>query len=205
MTLKPKNFYAAVTMTILFACVIFIFSYTKGKEEFFLLLNHDLGNAGDWFFFIFTKLGEGWWWILIAAWLTWKKKKQLLLYTFFCFALSTLFIQGGKHLVFPGEKRPYNAIKNKDRIHTVSMEKPHSFNSFPSGHSATGFTFYLFLSLIFGGWWLIAGLVAALLIGYSRVYLAQHFPVDVAGGMICAALAATISYAIVRKYFAKLQ
>jgi membrane-associated phospholipid phosphatase len=35
-------------------------------------------------------------------------------------------------------------------------------------------------------WWLVVGFLTACLVGYSRIYLAQHFPLDVGAGIICA-------------------
>ncbi len=203
MVLHTRNFFFAFILTIFVSVLIFFATGQYGKNASFLVLNHDLGKAADRFFLVISWLGEGWLWLPVAAWLAWKKKKKLFLFAVVSFLVSTLFIQAGKRFVFPGEKRPYSAIENKAMIHIVPQEKPHQLNSFPSGHTATAFTFYLFFSLVLGNWWVITGMVLALGVGYARVYLAQHFPFDVAGGMLCAAMAAGISYLVTRKYLTK--
>ncbi|MGN6618082.1 MAG: phosphatase PAP2 family protein, partial [Ilyomonas sp.] len=94
----------------------------------------------------------------------------------------------------PDELRPYKAIADRALIHTVSFVEPYTTSSFPSGHTGTAFSFYLLFCLIFHKkWWIWAGFTGALLVGYSRVYLAQHFPLDVAGGIIVAIVTASIS------------
>ena len=76
------------------------------------------------------------------------------------------------------------AIADGSYIHTVPGVQIGYLSSFPSGHTTTVFCFYLlFCLLIKKNWWLMAGLVFALLVGYSRVYLAQHFPTDIFAGM----------------------
>jgi len=204
MTGNGKYFIRAIIMTIFLSIVIFIASAIIGKEKIFLFLNHDFGITGDWLFTLFSKIGEGWLWIPVAIWLLWKKKWQLLVFSVCCVVISTALVQGGKNLFFSENVRPYFSVENKDEVHIVKWEKPHRAKSFPSGHTSLAFTFYLFIILLLGYWWMIAGFFLALSVGYSRIYLAQHFPMDIAGGMFCAGLAAVISYFLVKKYFAKL-
>ena len=61
----------------------------------------------------------------------------------------------------------------------------HSIHSFPSGHTATAFTFVLLITLTVKRLdVLILSFIVALLIAYSRIYLGQHFPLDIGGGVI---------------------
>jgi membrane-associated phospholipid phosphatase len=70
----------------------------------------------------------------------------------------------------------------------------HQLNSFPSGHTATAFTIFLLTIYLFNQSKLILiGLLYAMLCGYSRVYLGQHFPMDVGGGIIVAIATIEIS------------
>jgi membrane-associated phospholipid phosphatase len=99
-----------------------------------------------------------------------------------------------KNFILPGEPRPTKAITDGSFIHVVTGVEVHSISSFPSGHTGTAFCFYLlFCLLIKKNWWLFAGLAYALLVGYSRVYLAQHFPFDVAGGILVAIISVILS------------
>lgn len=104
-----------------------------------------------------------------------------------------------KDFLLPNEPRPMRAITDGSYIHTVPGVQIDYLSSFPSGHTTTIFCFYLlFCLLIKKNWWLIWGLVFALLVGYSRIYLAEHFPFDVAGGMIAAIISIVLSVKIQR-------
>jgi membrane-associated phospholipid phosphatase len=55
--------------------------------------------------------------------------------------------------------------------------------SFPSGHAATAFSAATILVFLFGklfAW----SYLAAVLVGYSRIYMGVHFPLDVAAGAV---------------------
>lgn len=79
-------------------------------------------------------------------------------------------------------------------LHLVPGVTVHSISSFPSGHSATAFTFALLLSLLSRRKLvLMIALPAATCVGYSRVYLGQHFPLDVGGGIIVAAFSVSLA------------
>ena len=49
----------------------------------------------------------------------------------------------------------------------------------------------------------MAGAIYALICGYSRIYLGQHFPLDIAGGIIAALLGVALSIQIRKKLFKK--
>lgn len=182
--------------------VIFITSYAYGKNNFFLLLNDDLGIVADNIFQIFTFLGDGLLWIPLLLFFIFSSRKNLLPFLASCFLLTTFFTQICKYIIVPDELRPIAAITGAF-VHTVQGVTVWKTASFPSGHSATAFAFYLIFCLIAkNNWWVIIGLLYALLVGYSRVYLAEHFPFDVAGGIMVAIVSVILSV-FVQKLFEK--
>ena len=199
LNLNYKNFKIGLFLSILCSLAIFIFSYSCGKNNSFLLLNTDLGITADHFFNFFSNLGDGLLWIPLVVYFIYKEGKKMLPFVISCFALSTVFTQACKYLIVPDELRPTAAITS-GFIHTVEGVTLHLTASFPSGHTATAFVFYLIFCLVFkNNWWLIFGLVYGLTVGYSRIYLAQHFPFDVAGGILVAVVSVIFSLLIQNK------
>ncbi|MBA3673497.1 MAG: phosphatase PAP2 family protein [Chitinophagaceae bacterium] len=195
-SLNYKNFRIGMILSMLCALILFILSYTYGKNGFFLFLNTDLGFFTDNFFRFFSYLGDGLLWIPLLAYFFYKEGKKMFPFLISCFAITTLVTQICKYLIVPDELRPTAAITN-EFIHIVNGVIVHATASFPSGHTATAFVFYLIFCLVFkNNWWQVVGLVYALIVGYSRIYLAQHFPFDVAGGIVVAIFSVIFSLII---------
>lgn len=96
--------------------------------------------------------------------------------------LHGLMVSICKILLFPGLPRPAKVL-DPEKLHFVAGVKVHSMNTFPSGHTATGFCLAMLLLLLTRKSWIaFVMLTVALLIGYSRIYLLQHFLIDVAAG-----------------------
>jgi len=202
-SLNYRNFKIASIISLVLALVLFALSYHLGKNEFFLLLNGNLGIIADYFFGIFTNAGDSLMWIAVLAVILYKKRKDLLALIISSFVFVTIFTQVCKYLIVPDEPRPWKAISDHSLIHHVSFVEPWLISSFPSGHTATAFTFYLLICLVSKkDHWLWTGLLFALLVGYSRIYLAQHFPFDVAGGIV-AGVASVALAVIFSKWFAE--
>ena len=69
------------------------------------------------------------------------------------------------------------------QLHQIAGEHMHSSHSFPSGHTITAFSFFMALSFFTKRPSLhFLYFISALLVGYSRVYLSQHFAIDVLAG-----------------------
>ncbi|MFN3299146.1 MAG: phosphatase PAP2 family protein [Sediminibacterium sp.] len=197
-------FKTGATLSIATGTILILFSFLGGKEDLFLLLNHDLGSSADFFFKYFTHAGDGIFWVPVALYFIFYKRKLLPL-ILSSIILSTLLVQTGKKIIYPNEARPTAAIEStlQSPIHIVKGVTVHSNNSFPSGHTTTAFSLFLLgcLLLPYTYFWLI-GFTAALLAGYSRIYLAQHFPLDVGAGIICAYITVYLSLQI-QKVFNK--
>ena len=190
---KTNPYSIARTSAWLIAFVLLGASAIWGKIPVFLLLNHDFGSIADNFLLICTYLAEGWAWIpylIIVGWF-FKKDKGIIIY---CFAISTLLTQIPKQIFFPTITRPIASGIDPNQIHTVKGVVMHQLNSFPSGHTATAFTIFLLTVYLFKNNKLVLiGLIYAMLCGYSRIYLGQHFTMDVGGGIIVAILTVEIS------------
>lgn len=195
-----RNFVIGFLLTLIGSLFLLVNSFVIGRIPFFLMLNTDLGKTGDTFFYYWTHLGDGAIWVLVAIlfWFFRRKQFPLLLAAIL---FSTLIAQGVKRFLFPDELRPTAAIGDLASIHTVTGVELHSSHSFPSGHTTTAFTIFLLGCLLIRNRWFIpAGFICALLVGYSRIYLAQHFPQDVGGGMMAALLTLLASIAIQQQW-----
>ncbi len=179
----------------LFISVAGVALLVYSKEELFFIVNGIYSNFADEFFKIITHLGDGLFFILIVLVLV-LYRYRLALLGLIVFVASSFIAQALKVTLFDKAKRPVAYFGNEIDIHFVEGVTRHVKNSFPSGHTATAFALALFLVLIFNlrkGAWLMA--LIALLVGYSRVYLAVHFPVDVYFGSIIGVLTALFIYA----------
>jgi len=183
-----SSFKKAVTITAIAAIIIFAAVFALGKINLFLLLNNDLGKPADIFFEYWTYMGDGLIFIpVLILFILYRKKFIPLLIA--AFIVSTIITHLFKDLIIPNEPRPTRAITDITQIHTVNGVELHTLGSFPSGHTTTAFTIFLLGCLVIDKkWFLPVGFMYALLVGYSRIYLAQHFPTDIAGGMIAAIL-----------------
>jgi len=187
-SMNYSNFRTGAILTFIIAVTILTWSYITGHNQSFLLLNHDFGKTADFFFKYWTNVGNGILWVpLLAVFLLFRKKYIPLLIAGFVF--STLFTHLFKDFILPNEPRPANTATGITAMHTVEGVELYKLSSFPSGHTATAFCFFLIGCLLIDKkWFLPVGFVLALLVGYSRIYLAEHFPGDVGGGMIAALL-----------------
>lgn len=188
-----SNFYKANTISFFTAIIITGFSIIIGKNDLFLLLNKDLGNTGDFFFKYATYIGDGVVWAIFAIIILWKNRIKLPL-TFAAIIISTLIAHYIKGHLLPINYRPVEALPDyKNLIHRIAGVEINYGGSFPSGHTTQAFTMYFLLCILVNKKWIvIVGYLLALLVGYSRVYQAQHFPIDIAGGIFVAMFTACI-------------
>ncbi len=201
--LNIKQFKYGVLVSAVIAVVLLGLSIIVGKNNFFLLLNYDLGNFADYFFAICTNGGDGSIWILaLLATLFILKQPKAWPLLVSGFIISTILTQVPKNIMVPGVARPWVAIPDHTLIHHVPFVEPLHFSSFPSGHTMTAFCIYLsFCLLLKKSWWLYAGLAYALIVGYSRIYLAQHFPLDVGAGIVGGIISTWLSLVIQRAVY----
>jgi len=76
------------------------------------------------------------------------------------------------------------------QLHRVAGEHLYTAQSFPSGHTITAFAFFLVLAFYTRKPGLhFLYFVLALLVGFSRIYLSQHFAIDVLVGSAVGILA----------------
>lgn len=104
-------------------------------------------------------------------------------------------------MIFPDDLRPITYLAENFPVHLVDGARANRVYSFPSGHTAAAFTIALIMShMINKKIWSFILPVLALLVGYSRVYLAQHFLTDVFAGMLIGIVSAIFSLMIYRAF-----
>ena len=109
---------------------------------------------------------------------------------------SVVFVRGLKMLL--GRGRPDSDLPGQFTGEWGAWALDASFHSMPSGHSADIFTGAVLLALVLKNAWLrMLLLVIAVLVAFSRVVVAAHWPSDVLFGGLIGSFCA---YALIRLY-----
>lgn len=153
----------------------------KAFDNFFInLINKQMRNPFfDFLFYHITNIGGAISLITITALLIFfgkGKYKVLGIKIAFALILSGIIVQILKRIFT--RSRPYWILKN---LNTYGIDLRDY--SFPSGHSAASFAVAVIIALNFPKISIVV-IMLALLIAISRIYLAVHYPTDVAAGII---------------------
>lgn len=191
--LTKLNYYFFTTISILLLSLIFNFSFSK--TDGFLIFNLFHPTWLDIFFKYITNLGDGFVSILAAVILLAIRKKKKAMTVALAYIYSGLFIQIAKRIFHMPRPKYYFEQTLFQYTHFVEGVSMHNHNSFPSGHTASAFALATVLVLVFKKNKISSYcLFFAFLIGYSRIYLAQHFLIDVIFGAIAGIICAIVSY-----------
>ena len=195
-----NNFGIAFLLCLLFAIALGVVLLTLGKNETFQLINSNHHQFTDQFFKYFTHYGDGLMWAPLGLYCFFYRRKYFIAVVAGVL-ISTILAQLLKRVIYPDELRPISYLSETFPVHVVdgvTMRKAHSF---PSGHTTTAFAIALIMAYIINRkFWSVLLPVLALLAGYSRVYLAQHFPTDILAGMCIGIFSAMISLLIYTQF-----
>jgi membrane-associated phospholipid phosphatase len=194
-----RSFYLAYAAFLMSGLLVLA---VLGKDPLFLKMNrwqHPLADGiAPWL----THLGDGLFalgFLVIFVLFNYRLALTALL----CFAGVLVLTQMGKLLLFEDALRPFAYFQAKGvNIRLIDGVKVHAHNSFPSGHAASAFALFSFFALRLKekGWGLPL-LLAAVLIAYTRVHIAQHFYGDVLAGSLVGILTVLAVTAALDAYY----
>lgn len=108
--------------------------------------------------------------------------------------IAVVLGEGLKYTI--NRQRPY--IKYPGQVHAYDASE--TGRSFPSGHTIIAFATATSLSLEYKKWYVIVPAYAwAVGVGYSRLYLGEHYTSDVLGGAVIGAGSALLSHWLTKK------
>lgn len=174
-----RNIFTYAVLILLLTGIVVLMYW--GKERVFLKLNHQHSDLSDFLLDYFTYVGEGLFMVLLGVVLFFFKKRKLGILLVLGFAFSGLLAQGLKRVY--EEPRPGLYFQQKEMVHNVDGDLLMGKNSFPSGHTTTAFAMFTLLAFATRSKGLqFLYFAAACTVGYSRIYLGQHFTADVLAG-----------------------
>jgi membrane-associated phospholipid phosphatase len=168
------------------------------KISLLLMINSQYHPKLDQLFYYITHLGSAITYIamLLMLFLLKISNRKLLIGTT-SFVIMSFIVQFTKRIIFPEQLRPLELVPDPNQLHLVDQVEILSELSFPSGHAATIFTAVFFLNFIMPAkksFYSLLWILLATIVAYSRIYLCQHFYIDVYVGMLIGGLVTTLTY-----------
>lgn len=182
---------------LVFLLITLPFIIIYSKAEIHLYLNQFNTPVLDFLAKYITYLGDGLVITVIGVIvLLWNIRAGLLI--LLSYYVSGFFSQFFKKLFFSDVQRPSKFFQDMVDLYVVEGVKLHSYESFPSGHATTGFAVFFILAMFFRQTYLkVICFLFALLVAYSRVYLSQHFLMDIFAGSVLGTIVAYFLYYLI--------
>lgn len=169
------------------------------KAETHLGFNNFHNSFFDVFFYYATFLGDGVTAVLVVIILLTVQFRAAIIVGL-SNIISALITQVLKRTLFAEMVRPKKFFEGIHDLYFVPGVENYLYNSFPSGHSTCAFSLYLSLALIVKNKkYKTMFCILAFLVGYSRIYLSQHFFEDVYAGSLIGVTITIITYYFVQK------
>ena len=187
-----NNYFIFLEIVFVLAGIFALLVFPKGELE--LIINQRITSLIlDQVFKYFTHLGDGLIILPLLVSLLFIKYKYAAV-----LAISSLYqlilVNVNKRIIFSDVVRPKVFLEGHT-LHLVDGVEVHNYNSFPSGHTTTAFAVFLLLSLIVKEKkWSVLFFILSLSVGFSRIYLLQHFFVDVYAGSIIGCLSTIMAW-----------
>ena len=181
---KENRYFFIPYLLFLTASIILLLSYSR--PELHILSNKAHHPFFDQFFKYATWLGDGAMVAIIAIVLLFVRFRYAIAFLIGSLTASGL-VQLFKQVILQDMYRPskYFEMNESYALHLIEGVKLHSLHSFPSGHSTTAFNVFMMLSIVVKNKLLkILCLLLAVTVAYSRVYLSQHFLIDITVGSV---------------------
>lgn len=188
---QNKIYFGGLLIALCFGMLFLLF---YGKEAAFISLNSYHPFYLNVFFINYTFIGDGIFAIcLIALMFFYFKKKQCGFALLYSFLISGIAAQIIKNLInSPRPKLYFEAGTYLNFIDGVTLG---GGSGFPSGHTATAFAIATVMVLMMKNTnRQLLILMGAFLAGYSRIYLAQHFLLDVMVGAMLGSASGILAF-----------
>jgi membrane-associated phospholipid phosphatase len=172
---------------LILICGCLIIKLLYSREDIFFSVNAIHNTTADLIAPYVTAAGAGLTVVILSAIIAlFNYRKAFLLAT--SYGVTAIVAQIIKHLINAPRPKLYFADQ-LDKIYFVKGVEIFSYNSFPSGHTVTAFSAAVVLTyLAKNKSWGLLFLLAAVCIGYSRMYLSEHFFEDVTAGSVLGVL-----------------
>ena len=181
---KIRHFFIPFCAFIAIGLLIKLFF---SRHDIFFAINSLHCTLTDYFFRFYTNMGDGLCIISISILLVLFSYRKSLLFAS-SYALTSIIAQ----VLKPRFNAPRPALYFKAELSHIYFVKGvdiFEINSFPSGHTVSAFSAALVLSYVSTKKSSqLVYFTMALLVGYSRMYLSEHFLDDVLGGAVIGTL-----------------